>query len=101
MDDNYILDGTSLQCRVIPVTRARQNCSIIWCAETMRAAVVDPGGDLDLVRAAIAAEDLTLERILITHAHNLVRGDDARRRRSVWFRRLHAFYTRSMAGERR
>lgn len=65
----YILDGRSLQCRVIPVTRARQNCSLIWCSETMRAAVIDPGGDLDVLHRAIACEGLTLERLLITHSH--------------------------------
>ncbi|MDO7730586.1 MAG: MBL fold metallo-hydrolase, partial [Burkholderiaceae bacterium] len=31
----------------IPVTPFAQNCSLIWCDETMDAAVIDPGGDLD------------------------------------------------------
>lgn len=35
----------------------------------MRGAVVDPGGDLDAVLARVAREGITLEKILLTHAH--------------------------------
>ncbi|MDH5412229.1 MAG: MBL fold metallo-hydrolase, partial [Alphaproteobacteria bacterium] len=28
---------------VIPVTAFQQNCSILWCEETMKGAVIDPG----------------------------------------------------------
>ncbi|PIV72314.1 MAG: hypothetical protein COW56_09820, partial [Rhodocyclales bacterium CG17_big_fil_post_rev_8_21_14_2_50_68_7] len=38
---------------VIPVTPFQQNCSLLWCEETARAAVVDPGGDLDLILEAV------------------------------------------------
>jgi hydroxyacylglutathione hydrolase len=54
---------------VIPVTPFQQNCSVIWCEKTLHAAVVDPGGDLDQIEAAIKEHGLTLEKILITHAH--------------------------------
>ena len=33
---------------VIPVTPFQQNCSILWCTETKKGAVIDPGGDIDL-----------------------------------------------------
>jgi hydroxyacylglutathione hydrolase len=69
MRADHVLKDRKLQCRVIPVTRAKQNCSLIWCLETRRAAVVDPGGDLDLLRRVIHEEGVELERILITHAH--------------------------------
>ncbi len=59
----------SLKAAIIPVTPLQQNCSLIWCDETGRGAVVDPGGDLDRIRAAIAEAGFTLEKILITHAH--------------------------------
>ena len=59
----------SLKYRVIPVTPFEQNCTLLWCTETHKAAVVDPGGDLDRVRAAAKAEGVTLEKILLTHAH--------------------------------
>ncbi len=32
---------------VIPVTPFVQNCTLVWCEETMKGAVVDPGGDVD------------------------------------------------------
>jgi len=58
-----------LQVVLIPVTALEQNCSLIWCTETMKGAVVDPGGDLDRVEKAAADYGVTLEKILITHAH--------------------------------
>lgn len=58
-----------LQIRTVPVTPFEQNCSIIWCDSTMKAAVVDPGGDLDRIRAAAAKLGVTIEKILITHGH--------------------------------
>lgn len=58
-----------LKYRIIPVTPFDQNCSLIWCDETMKAAVVDPGGDLDRVYKAVAEEGVQLDRILLTHAH--------------------------------
>ena len=59
----------SLKYRIIPVTPFQQNCSLIWCDETMKGAVVDPGGDLDKIRRAIEEEGMTIEKILLTHAH--------------------------------
>jgi glyoxylase-like metal-dependent hydrolase (beta-lactamase superfamily II) len=55
--------------RIIPVTPFEQNCTLIWCPDTREAAVVDPGGDLDRIRAAVAAAGVTLKQILLTHAH--------------------------------
>lgn len=55
--------------RIIPVTPFEQNCSLIWCADTKEAAVVDPGGDLDRIRAAIGTAGVTVKQILLTHAH--------------------------------
>lgn len=54
---------------VIPVTPFEQNCSIIVCSKTNKAAVVDPGGDVDRIEAALAKTGATLEKILITHGH--------------------------------
>lgn len=58
-----------MQIGVIPVTAFQQNCSVIHCEETGRAAVVDPGGDLSRILEYVAKEDLVLEKILLTHAH--------------------------------
>src|SRR5258708_35746259 len=61
--------GAPLGCAVIPVTPFAQNASILWCTETMRGAVVDPGGEVDRLLAAAAAKGVTIEKILLTHAH--------------------------------
>ena len=53
----------------VQVTRFEQNCSILWCEATGCAAVVDPGGDLDLILDFLAWENLRLEAVLVTHGH--------------------------------
>ena len=58
-----------LKAAIVPVTPFAQNCSLLWCDETQRGAVVDPGGDLDRVLAAAAKHNVTLEKILVTHGH--------------------------------
>jgi len=54
---------------IIPVTPFQQNCTLLWCEETMRAAVIDPGGDLDIIRQAIKETKVTVDRIWLTHGH--------------------------------
>lgn len=58
-----------LKYLTIPVTQFAQNCSIVWCDQTLKAAVIDPGGDLDQLIAAVQSKGLTLEQIWLTHAH--------------------------------
>lgn len=55
--------------RVIPVTPFAQNCTLIWCPETLEAAVVDPGGDIELIERAIAEEEVQVKQVLLTHGH--------------------------------
>lgn len=62
-------ESATLRFRTVPVTPFAQNCSILWDAATRQAALVDPGGDVDQVLAVIEAEDLKLEKILVTHGH--------------------------------
>jgi glyoxylase-like metal-dependent hydrolase (beta-lactamase superfamily II) len=54
---------------IVPVTPFQQNCSIVWCAETLRGAIVDPGGEIDRLLEVAAAQGVTIEKILVTHAH--------------------------------
>ncbi len=54
---------------IIPVTPFQQNCTLIWDDASKVAAVVDPGGDLDRIEAAIAQQGVTVEKILLTHGH--------------------------------
>jgi len=58
-----------LQGVVIPVTPFQQNCSLVWCAETRRAAVFDPGGETDRILAAAESQDVVIEKVLVTHGH--------------------------------
>jgi glyoxylase-like metal-dependent hydrolase (beta-lactamase superfamily II) len=69
MNYRLLSKDSPLQCKVIPVTHVKQNCSVIWCAETMRGAVVDPGGEIDRIRAFIDRQGVEVERLLITHGH--------------------------------
>lgn len=54
---------------IIPVTPFQQNCTLIWCTQTLKAVVFDPGGDLDAILDAIKGTGVTVERILLTHGH--------------------------------
>lgn len=58
-----------LSAAILPVTPFQQNCTLLWSEETKRGAVIDPGGDLAMIEAAIAETGITVERILITHGH--------------------------------
>ncbi len=58
-----------LKYQTVPVTAFQQNCSILWCDRAMKAAVVDPGGDLERLTAAARALGVSLEQIWLTHAH--------------------------------
>jgi len=54
---------------IIPVTVFQQNCSLVWEAETMRAAVIDPGGEPGKIMDAVNRLGLKVELILLTHGH--------------------------------
>ena len=58
-----------LRASIVVVTPVQQNCTILWCTATMKAAIVDPGGDLPRIKAALAAAGVTAEKILLTHGH--------------------------------
>lgn len=58
-----------LKAAIIPVTPLQQNCTLLWCTETMKGAFVDPGGDLDRLKAAASQAGVTIETILVTHGH--------------------------------
>lgn len=54
---------------IIPVTDYQQNCTLLICEQTHKAALVDPGGDLDLLLDEVKRQKVELESILITHGH--------------------------------
>jgi len=59
----------SIQCTIVPVTPYQQNCSVIKCQASGKAAIVDPGGDVEQILAAVQKMDATVEKIILTHAH--------------------------------
>lgn len=59
----------SLSVAIVPVTAFAQNCSILMCNDTKKAAIVDPGGDLDRIEKQLKEMGATPEKILLTHAH--------------------------------
>lgn len=58
-----------LHCKIIPVTHYQQNCSLIWCDQTKEAALIDPGGDVQRLKAQIEQAQVKLTKILLTHGH--------------------------------
>ena len=58
-----------LKAAVIPVTPLQQNCTLMWCEETMEGVVIDPGGDIDALTDAIAEIGLSVDKVLLTHGH--------------------------------
>jgi glyoxylase-like metal-dependent hydrolase (beta-lactamase superfamily II) len=58
-----------LKAAIVHVTPFEQNCTLIWDEATKRGAVVDPGGDVPQIEAAIAQVGLTVEKIVLTHGH--------------------------------
>ena len=54
---------------VLPVTPFQQNASLVVCAASGEAALVDPGGEVDRLFAAVEKSGARLTKILVTHGH--------------------------------
>jgi hydroxyacylglutathione hydrolase len=58
-----------LKAAIVQVTPFQQNCTLLWDEETKSGAVVDPGGDLDVISGAIEQVGIKVEKIILTHGH--------------------------------
>jgi glyoxylase-like metal-dependent hydrolase (beta-lactamase superfamily II) len=58
-----------LSAAVIPVTPFQQNCTLLLDEASKRAAVIDPGGEVDRILAAIDQQGAKVEKIVLTHGH--------------------------------
>ncbi len=63
------VDDLPIRAMIAPVTPLQQNCTIVWCTKTKKAAVIDPGGEVERLLAAIKQYGLTVEKIWVTHGH--------------------------------
>jgi glyoxylase-like metal-dependent hydrolase (beta-lactamase superfamily II) len=59
----------TMQIDIIQVTPFQQNCALVWNTETKQGAVIDPGGDVDKILAAISKAGAAVETIFLTHGH--------------------------------
>jgi hydroxyacylglutathione hydrolase len=59
----------SLKYQVVPVTSFSQNCSIVWCDDTMEGIVVDPGGDVKQLAMLINELGVKVVSLVLTHGH--------------------------------
>jgi hydroxyacylglutathione hydrolase len=62
-------ENNGLRAAIIPVTPFQQNCTLLWDDATKVGVVVDPGGDLDQIKAAIEEVGIKIEKIVLTHGH--------------------------------
>lgn len=58
-----------LKYEILPVTPFAQNATLVWCDETLEAAIIDAGGEVDRLLDAVNNKGLTLTKILLTHGH--------------------------------
>jgi len=62
-------EGPPIRALIAPVTPLQQNCTIVWCEKTKKAAIIDPGGEIPRLMGGLEQHGLTLEKIWITHGH--------------------------------
>lgn len=58
-----------MRYHIVPVTPFEQNCTLVWCENTNQAAIIDPGGDLPKVFAAVEDAGINVQMVLLTHGH--------------------------------
>ena len=60
--------GMKIEC--LPVGWLKANCYVVSDEETKKAAVIDPGGNPEIIRGYLEENGLSCEAILLTHAHD-------------------------------
>ena len=58
-----------LNAGIVPVTPFQQNCTILFDMDDKTGVVVDPGGDVDQILAALKENGITPTAIWLTHGH--------------------------------
>src|SRR5215469_12233476 len=68
-DRDTLSQPSPLSALIAPVTPLQQNCTVVWCTATKKAAVIDPGGEVERLLQILAEQGLQLDRIWVTHGH--------------------------------
>ncbi len=55
--------------QIIPVTALQQNAMIFWSGESMQGVLIDPGGEVDRLLAAVEELGISIVQIWLTHGH--------------------------------
>ncbi|MEW8506073.1 MAG: MBL fold metallo-hydrolase [Candidatus Thiodiazotropha sp.] len=55
--------------KIVPVTPFQQNCTLFWCENSRKAAIIDPGGDSQQILSQLTSLELLPQQILLTHGH--------------------------------
>ena len=58
-----------LNAGIVPVTPFQQNCTILFDMDDKTGVVVDPGGDVDQILAALKENGIKPAAIWLTHGH--------------------------------
>jgi len=58
-----------LTAGIVPVTPFQQNCTILFDGDSKAGVIIDPGGDVERILAAVRDNAISVEAIWITHGH--------------------------------
>jgi glyoxylase-like metal-dependent hydrolase (beta-lactamase superfamily II) len=64
-----LVSASPISALIAPVTPLQQNCTLVWCNATRRAAIIDPGGEFNRLLDIVQDQGLELEKIWVTHGH--------------------------------
>jgi glyoxylase-like metal-dependent hydrolase (beta-lactamase superfamily II) len=64
-----LVSASPISALIAPVTPLQQNCTLVWCNATKRAAIIDPGGEFNRLLDIVQEQGLELEKIWVTHGH--------------------------------
>ncbi|MCE5197475.1 MAG: MBL fold metallo-hydrolase [Armatimonadota bacterium] len=59
----------SLDFAEVVVGMLEVNCYVLWDTDTLKAAIIDPGDDIDDIMRVVDSRGLDVEWILLTHGH--------------------------------
>jgi glyoxylase-like metal-dependent hydrolase (beta-lactamase superfamily II) len=58
-----------LNAVIVPVTPFQQNCTVLFDSDEKTGVIVDPGGDIERILAALNGNAIAAQAIWITHGH--------------------------------